>query len=182
MNAMAKARREAPLMSLAGSSSFLCSPTTEIRYLDVISAPVMMRRSETSVSNNPSAERHQLRSLRDRFVKRLRDMDIEIALITPTDIPTHPANANIRFVGINAQDILQSVQPRVAASTGSACTSGTPEPSHVLRALGLTEQEAKQCIRFSMGRDTTETDVEEAAVVIAEAVRGLSLALRSTTT
>jgi cysteine desulfurase len=121
-------------------------------------------------------ERDRIRALRDRFISYLQDARIEITLITPTEIASHPANANVRFVGMNAQDILQCIQPRVAASSGSACTSGVPETSHVLRAIGLSEQEAEECIRFSVGRNTNEADIEEAVAVIADAVVGLSTA------
>jgi cysteine desulfurase len=57
-------------------------------------------------------------------------------------------------------------QGYLAASTGSACTSGIPEPSHVLRAIGLTREDAAESIRFSLGRGTTDTDVEEAIRLI----------------
>lgn len=125
------------------------------------------------LSDDMSSEHDRLRLLRSRFIDELKEMKIDIALITPTDIPTHPGNVNIRFIGINAQDILQSIQPRVAASTGSACTSGIPESSHVLRGMGLTEQETAECIRFSMGRHTTEAHVEQAAVFVADSVKNL---------
>ena len=64
----------------------------------------------------------------------------------------HPGNANLRFDGYNAQDILGMVQPLLAASTGAACTSGIPEPSHVLRAMGLNTEQAESSVRFSFGR------------------------------
>ena len=120
-----------------------------------------------------SSEHDRLRLLRDRLVNGFKEAGMDVALITPTDVPTHPANANVRFVGINAQDILQSIQPRVAASTGSACASGIPEPSHVLRGMGFTGQEASECVRFSVGRKTTEADIEQAVVIVAESVKSL---------
>lgn len=125
------------------------------------------------LNGDMSPEHNRLRLLRNQFIDEFKEMEIRVALITPTDIPSHPANVNVRFVGINAQDILQSIQPRVAASTGSACTSGIPESSHVLRGMGLTEQEASECIRFSIGRHTTETDVKQAAVIVTDSVKGL---------
>ena len=125
------------------------------------------------LNDDMSSEHDRLRLLRNRLVDGFKGAGMEIALITPTGVPTHPANANIRFIGINAQDILQSIQPRVAASTGSACTSGIPGSSHVLRGIGFTEQEAAECIRFSMGRNTTEEDVEQAVVIVAESARNL---------
>ena len=125
------------------------------------------------LNDDISPKHDRLRLLRDRLVDGLKQAEMDVALITPTDVPTHPANANVRFMGINAQDILQSIQPRVAASTGSACTSGIPESSHVLRGMGFTEQEASECIRFSIGRHTTEADVEQAADIIADSVKDL---------
>ena len=80
----------------------------------------------------------------------------------------HPGNANLRFNGHVAQDILGSLQPHLAASTGAACTSGIPEPSHVLGALGLSAVEVESSIRFSFGRFTTDDEVREAARLIGE--------------
>ena len=54
-------------------------------------------------------------------------------------------------------------RPLLAASTGAACTSGIPEPSHVLRAMGLNTEQAESSVRFSFGRFTTNEEIEEAA-------------------
>jgi cysteine desulfurase len=81
---------------------------------------------------------------------------------------------NIRFVGLHAQGILQSVQPLLAASTGSACTSGIPEPSHVLRAIGFSEEEAEGCIRFSIGRFTTESDIDQTVSILSRVTDDLA--------
>ena len=86
----------------------------------------------------------------------------------------HPGNANACFVGYNAQDIISVLQPRLAASTGAACTSGIPEPSHVLNALGLSNQESEASIRFSFGRFTSEKDVEQAANLVLQALSSLA--------
>ena len=103
-----------------------------------------------------------------RTTRRLRGVycRIAVSLWSSTDLPggrRHPGNANLRFDGYHAQDILGMVQPRLAASTGAACTSGIPEPSHVLRAMGLNVQQAESSIRFSFGRFTTNEEIEEAA-------------------
>ena len=58
----------------------------------------------------------------------------------------------------------------VAASAGSACTTGNSEPSHVLLAMGQTEERARSSIRFSLGRTTTEEDIDEVIDIIAETV------------
>jgi cysteine desulfurase len=108
--------------------------------------------------------------LRNRLIQGIEKRGIQIDLNTPINGDVHPINANIRFVGGNAQDILQSVQPLLAASTGSACTSGIPEPSHVLRAIGLSEEEAEGCIRFGLGRFSTEDDIDCAVEILCNAV------------
>ncbi len=89
---------------------------------------------------------------------------------------TADGNANIRFTGFSAEDLLNVLQPHLAASTGSACTSGIPEPAHVLRAIGLSGEEAESSIRFSLGFDTTDADLEEAGRLITEALTRLAQA------
>lgn len=120
-------------------------------------------------------ERQRLSALRDQFMNCLTNTGITVHLITPVrSIPVHPGNANIRFVGTNAHELLQRLQPRVAASTGSACASGEIGVSHVLRALGMSENEAEECIRFSFGRPTDTASLEEAAIVLGETVHAMN--------
>lgn len=69
-----------------------------------------------------------------------------------------PGTLNVRLPGIDADSLL-SAAPRVAMSSGSACTSATPEPSHVLLAIGRSWDEAQECMRFGVGRFTTEKEV-----------------------
>lgn len=76
----------------------------------------------------------------------------------------------------SAHDILSALQPRLAASTGSACTSGIPEPSHVLRAIGLDSEEVESSVRFSLGFGTSDEDVAEAVGLIEETLAKLSKA------
>ena len=80
----------------------------------------------------------------------------------------HPGNCNVSFLGRDGREMLQLLQPSVAASSGSACSSGIVEPSHVLRAIGLSAEEADSSIRFSFGRFTTEEDVALALQAIAQ--------------
>ena len=124
-------------------------------------------------SEQPSIERQEIARLTDSFVRRLREGEAQVALNGPPNEYRHPGNANIRFVGHNAQDILGVLQPHLAASTGAACTSGTPEPSHVLRALGLSTEESEASIRFSFGRFSTESEVERAANLVLQALSSL---------
>jgi cysteine desulfurase len=83
-----------------------------------------------------------------------------------------PGNLNVSFAGVDAEALLMSV-PGVALSTGSACTSATIEPSHVLRALGTGDGVAHSSVRFGLGRFTTEEEIDYAAARIAESVRKL---------
>ena len=117
------------------------------------------------------SERRRVARQRDYFVNLLREESLSLVLNGPTDCFRHPGNANLRFPGLVAQDILGSLQPHLAASTGAACTSGIPEPSHVLRAIGLSEMEAESSIRFSFGRFTTDNEIEEAIGRVGVAVR-----------
>ncbi len=119
-------------------------------------------------------KRAQLGRRRDTLVAMLRRLPWPIAVNGPQEQARHPGNANIRFTGFSADDILGALQPHLAASTGSACTSGIPEPSHVLRAIGLSSEEAESSIRFSLGFGTTDANLEEAVGLIAEALTRLT--------
>ena len=81
-----------------------------------------------------------------------------------------PNTTNISFKGIKADRLIARL-PELAFSTGSACTSAIPEPSHVLKAMGLTDEFAYGSIRISLGKMTTEQEVETAAAGILKAVR-----------
>ena len=130
--------------------------------------------AELLSGNEARQKRAILRQRRDRFLEKLAGLPWSIRLNGPTGESRHPGNANICFEGFFAQDILQVLQPRLAASTGSACTSGIPEPSHVLKAIGLSPEDAEASIRFSLGFDTTDTDIDDAVNLIDNALVKLS--------
>ena len=83
-----------------------------------------------------------------------------------------PASLNLRFEGVSALDLIAKT-PEVAISTGSACTSAEVEPSYVLTALGLGREEAGASVRISLGRFTTEDEVDRAAAALARSVADL---------
>ena len=116
-------------------------------------------------------ERRTVARKRDSFVSELLNGPLPPAINGPVGERRHPGNANVRFEGIDAQDLLGALQPQLAASTGAACTSGIPEPSHVLRALGLSQEQADSSIRFSFGRFTTDSGIQEAAHLVKQAVQ-----------
>ena len=71
-------------------------------------------------------------------------------------------------------DILYNLDLRgVSAAAGSACSSSSIQPSHVLLAMGMTKEEARECVRFSFGKYTTEEEVKEGAAILREVVEKL---------
>lgn len=88
-------------------------------------------------SSDAVVERMQIRSLRDQFIECITLIAPNAYINGAEGDSRHPGNANICFTGFDAHELIGALQPRVAASTGAACTSGIPEPSYVLRAIGL---------------------------------------------
>lgn len=80
-----------------------------------------------------------------------------------------PNTLNLRFAGADAEAVMASM-PQVACSSGSACSSAVPEPSHVLLAMGLDYEAADECLRFTLSRMTTEPEIDAAVEAIAAAV------------
>lgn len=80
-----------------------------------------------------------------------------------------PGNSSLTFPKVDAEALIANT-PDLALSTGSACTSGALEPSHVLLAIGLSREEAYSTVRIGLGRFTTEADIYQAATVILEAL------------
>ena len=76
---------------------------------------------------------------------------------------------NLHFTGADAEAVMINA-PTVAVSAGSACTSMVPHPSHVLTAMGMSTDDASECLRFSTGRSTTSDDIAKAVSVLVPAV------------
>jgi len=80
-----------------------------------------------------------------------------------------PGNLNVGFAGVDGDALLVGVSERgLCVSSGSACTSANPEPSHVLRAMGVADALARASLRFGLGRFTTADEVDAAAEIVAE--------------
>ena len=101
----------------------------------------------------------QIGALRDRFEAGLKALFGEQIVINAVDAPRLPNTASINFVGRTGQEVLATV-PGLAASTGAACHSGIVELSRVLRAMGVSENVGMGAIRFSLGWETTEQEVD----------------------
>ncbi|MDX2018380.1 MAG: cysteine desulfurase family protein [Planctomycetota bacterium] len=130
--------------------------------------------------SDPSRRVRQ-RALRDLLESLVRERCPEVVVNAP-DAPTLPDGtpsrlwntSNLAFPGLEAEALLMLLSERgVTASAGAACSSGSLEPSPVLLAMGLPEPVAHGSIRLSLGRETTEAQVREAAEILAQAVRTL---------
>jgi len=109
--------------------------------------------------------------LRDRLWERL---SAGLAGLRRNGDPEHglPGNLNVAIEGVEADALLTKL-PHVALSTGSACSSASPEPSHVLSALGLSPAEARSSLRFGLGRRNTVEEIDAVADAVVEKVRDL---------
>jgi cysteine desulfurase len=83
-----------------------------------------------------------------------------------------PGNSSLTFPAIDAEALIVNT-PDLAISTGSACNTGAPDPSHVLQAIGLSREEAYSTIRIGIGRFTTKEEIEQASESIILAVKRL---------
>ena len=114
-----------------------------------------------------SEENHRIRALRDRLVAGLTQME---EVYVNGDLEHRvPHNVNISFNYVEGESLLMSIKD-VAVSSGSACTSASLEPSYVLRALGRPDELAHSSIRFSLGRFTTEADVDFTIELVREKI------------
>ncbi len=104
-------------------------------------------------------ERIRLESLRDRFLKGIEEME---EVYVNGDLEHRvPGNINVSFNFVEGESLMMALN-RLAVSSGSACTSASLEPSYVLRAIGRNDELAHSSIRFTLGRFTTEKEVDEA--------------------
>lgn len=106
-----------------------------------------------------ATENVRIRALRDRLLQGLSD--IEEVHVNGDMVHRVPHNLNISFNFVEGESLLMAIKD-LAVSSGSACTSASLEPSYVLRALGRSDELAHSSIRFSIGRYTTEQDVDYA--------------------
>jgi cysteine desulfurase len=117
------------------------------------------------------AEAARLTALREELWKRLSSA-LEGVACNGSRARRLPGNLNVSFAGVNAEQLLVALSD-VALSTGSACASGSAEPSHVLEALGLPEEVARSSLRFGIGRSNDIEEIEWVAERLVEVVGAL---------
>lgn len=120
-------------------------------------------------AGNMADDRRRIATLRNTLWAGLRETTEGVHL-NGGEVMRLPGNLNFRIEGVDAADVIRQA-PEIAVSTGSACSSVSSAPSHVLAAIGLTEPEIRSSIRVGIGRPTTEEDIEIAIVALAEAIR-----------
>ncbi len=116
-------------------------------------------------------EAERLAGLRDRLWARL-SAELDGVILNGGLEQRLAGNLNVSFEGVDGEKLLLALAD-LAISSGSACTSADPEPSHVLAALGRSPELARASLRFGLGRDTEPEDVERAAERVIAEVRGL---------
>jgi len=125
---------------------------------------------EIAIASQGSEQQKTL-ALREYLWQRLKECDRIMLNGHPTQ--RLAGNLNVSFIGINGQALMLALQPIVAVSSGSACTSAKTAPSHVLMALGHSQELAYASIRFGIGRFNTFDEIETVANHVIASVRSL---------
>jgi len=116
------------------------------------------------------AESDRLRTLRDRLYTELKKGLEDVLLNGPSLNDRLAQNLNLSFPFVKAEALMMAMK-EVAVSSGSACTSASPHPSHVIKALGRSDDEVHSSIRFGLGRFTSEDEVDYVAKRVVELVK-----------
>jgi len=134
---------------------------------------VGMGKAAEIAKNEMYSESRRLVELRDRLINKIIN-DIPHSYLNGHPAERLPNNVNIRFSYIEGESLILSLDMEgVAVSSGSACTSKTLEPSHVLLAIGLAHEEAHGSLLFSLGKQTSKEDVDYVSGILPEIVKRL---------
>jgi cysteine desulfurase len=136
---------------------------------------VGMSRALELAEDEMTVESERLGALRDRLFAELQAGVDNVSLNGPAlkdRVNRLPQNLNCSFEGVDGEALLMSMK-ELAVSSGSACTSANPEPSHVLRAIGLSDDLTRASLRFGLGRFTTAAEIDFAVETVCQAVKRL---------
>lgn len=111
-------------------------------------------------------------ALRDRLWQRLQSELEGLSLNGPPLAERLPNNLNFSVAGVDGEALMSSLK-EIAVSSGSACSTAEPEPSHVLRAMGVSDSLSRASLRFGLSRYTTEAEIDIAVAEVVRAVRNL---------
>ncbi|MFP1602128.1 cysteine desulfurase family protein [Microbacterium sp. 2216-1] len=170
---VARSARIAPLLHGGGQQRGLRAGTQ-----DVAGAAAFAEALEAAERERVD-EYARLSALRDRLVTGIRSVVPSSVLLGDAD-DRLPGNAHLLFPGAVGESLLFLLDMAgISASTGSACQAGVAEPSHVVMAMGRGESDARSVLRFTLGRSSTDADVDAVLAVIADSVHRASPAGRS---
>lgn len=161
------AKRElemAPLLHGGGQERDVRSGTLDTPAIAAFAAAV------TYAVERQRGHQQRVSELRDSLIAGIRAVVPDVEL---SGDPVHrlPGNVHLRFPGCEGDSLLMLLDAQgIACSTGSACSAGVPQASHVLLAMGCTDAQARSSLRFSLGASTTENDVAAAVAAIGPAV------------
>ena len=129
--------------------------------------------AEIAVAAFENGEVARLEKLRNRLQQAVLS-EVDECEINGGDAPRVPTTTNIRFGHIEGEALVIALDLKgLSVSTGAACSSGTIEPSHVLTAMGLSPAQARGSLRFSLGKQNTQQDIEFAISMVPETVARL---------
>jgi cysteine desulfurase len=138
-----------------------------------VAGAVALARAAEWITLNGDSENHRQRTLRDHLERNILER-IADTRVNGAGAPRVPNTTNIRFDGIDSDALLIALDLKgFAVSSGAACSSGAPEPSHVLLAMGLSRLEARSSIRFSLGRSNTVEQVDALVEALVDSVTHL---------
>ena len=165
-------RRQRPSLALSplqhggGHERGLRSGTVPVALCVALGRAIELAVNECDVDGK------RIRELRDRLWSRLTSELDGVERNGPAE-PRLPGNLNVSFAGVEGEALVVRLAEELAVSTGAACSSAKPEPSHVLRAIGCSRERAQASLRFGLGRGTTRDEVERAADLVVGHVRAL---------
>ncbi len=140
---------------------------------DNVASIVGLGKAAEIAASTLEEENTQVRALRDRFETELR-AQLDDVVINGDAENRLPNTSNLAFLGVDAQAILIKLdQAGICCSLGSSCTTGAVEPSHVLRAMHMTNERARSSLRFSFGRYNTEAELDRVLEILPRIVNTL---------
>lgn len=160
---VARTARMTPLLHGGAQQRGLRAGTQDVPGAAAFAAALVAAEAERA------AEGPRLSALRDRLIDGIRSA-VPSARLLGDPVDRLPGNAHVLFPGAVGESLLFLLDVAgVAASTGSACQAGVAEPSHVVMAMGGSEQDARSVLRFTLGRTSTDADVDAVLAAIADA-------------
>jgi len=171
---LAKGAQPVPVLHGGGQERDVRSGTLDVPAIRAFAAAVQV------ATEGRAEESKRLAALRDDLIAQVRAAVPDVVLNGAPPGPGRlPGNAHFSFPGCEGDALLMLLDARgIACSTGSACTAGVAQPSHVLLAMGADDARARSSLRFSLGHSSEQADVDALGAVIGEVVERARRAAR----